>query len=229
MRMTWIDLLFAHWPVDPALLRPLLPDSVEVDTFEGEAWVGLVPFLMDDVRMARLPYVPTSKRFPECNVRTYVHVRGQPERHGVWFFSLDASSILAVRMARRFWRLNYLYGKLSIQRQGDVVHYSVARRDPPTARMQCAWRIGNALPHSRPGELRHFLTERYTLYSIDDKRRLREGLIWHQPWPLREAELISLDDELVRAAGVRVDTTQPPIVWHADRLDVQAWPMQFVT
>lgn len=223
MRMTWENLLFMHWPIEASALRSLVPTGLEIDTFQGKAWVGLIPFLMSGVRMARTPRMPTTHRFPECNVRTYVHPAGRPDMTGVWFFSLDAASRVAVHMARTFWRLNYLYGKLSIARDGDTVRYSVERLDTPRAAMKCAWRIGEQLPASKPGELAHFLTERYRLFSVNRRGDICEGRIWHEPWPLREAALIELDDGLVRAAGIDVDTTQPPICWHADRVDVEAW------
>jgi uncharacterized protein YqjF (DUF2071 family) len=222
MRMTWIDLLFMHWPIAPATLRHLVPDAFEIETFEGQAWIGLIPFLMDDVRMRWLPGVPTTRRFPECNVRTYVHPRGRPDLPGVWFFSLDAASRLAVRTARYLWQLNYFYGKLAIERRDDEVNYAVERLDAPRAQMQCSWRVGAALPQSQPGELRHFATERYRLFSVSRAGRPYEGPIWHKPWPLRQATLLTLDDGLVHADGIDLDMSPLPITWHADRLDVHA-------
>jgi len=228
MRMTWSDLLFAHWSIDPAKLRSLIPDELEIDTWEGRAWVALVPFLMSGVRKAYFPPMPTTHRFPECNVRTYVFPRGRPDLPGVWFFSLDASSRIAVYTARTFWRLNYKYGRLTTQRTGNDVTYAVDRLDAPRAAMRCAWRVGPPMQRSQPGELAHFLTERYHLFTMNRRNQLCMGRIWHEPWPLREARMLSLNDELVRAAGIDVDTNQPPITWHADRVDVQAWSIQRV-
>ena len=226
MRMTWRHLLFMHWPVDPEHVQSLLPASLEVETFAGRAWVGLIPFLMENVRQRCMPELPTTRRFPECNVRTYVHPRGRPDLPGVWFFTLDASSRLAVQVARRFWRLNYKFGKLGIERVGENLQYRVDRVDAPRAAMRCAWSIGAPMQPSQPGELRHFLTERYRLFAINRAGQACEGKIWHKPWPLREATLRSLDDQLVRAAGIEIDQAQLPVTWHSDVLDVEAWPIR---
>ena len=124
MWMTWHDLLFAHWPVPAEQLRALIPPILEVDTFQGQAWVGVVPFGMSNVRPRLLPAVPGLSRFPELNVRSYVTVQGKP---GVWFFSLDAANPLAVYLARRFFYLPYLHAKMSLQSNGEVVQYSSLR------------------------------------------------------------------------------------------------------
>jgi uncharacterized protein YqjF (DUF2071 family) len=115
MAMTWHDLLFAHWPLPTEALAPLLPDGVELDLFDGEAWLGIVPFRMSGVRLRRLPPLPGTGAFPELNVRTYVRAGGKP---GVWFFSLDARSALAVAIARAWFRLPYHRGLL----RGEIAH-----------------------------------------------------------------------------------------------------------
>ena len=184
MLMTWRSLLFIHWPVPAEALQPLVPEPLEIDTFDGRAWVGLIPFTMPSVRMTRLPTVPTTRRFHECNVRTYVTDRDQP---GVYFFSLDAASRLAVWCARRFWHLNYCFSRIDVHQEGDVIHYAVDRAGNPAARMRCAWRRGSTREQSKPGELAYFLTERYMLYTVNRQGRLLGGRIWHRPWPLRNA------------------------------------------
>jgi hypothetical protein len=223
MRMTWRSLLFAHWPVAEEALRPIVPADLEIDTFDGRAWVGLIPFTMRGVRATFLPPVPGAWNFHECNVRTYVR-RG--ESSGVWFFSLDAASRLAVWVARRLWRLNYHAADMELRRDGDVVHYSVERRAAPPGRtrprLRCAWRIGETLPRSVPGELAHFLTERYALFTTDRRGRCRCGPIWHRPWSLRRAELLALEEELVQAARIRLPAG-PPLLHAADPLEVEAW------
>ncbi len=221
IRMTWQTLLFAHWRLPPETLRPRVPQALEIDTFDGSAWMGLIPFTMPRFHHRWLPWIPTASSFHECNVRTYVRYRGEP---GVLFFSLDAASRLAVWAARRVWRLPYVFARISLEQEGDVVRYSVDRDGDPAARMRCIWRTGPTRARARPGELDHFLTERYMLYTTDRRGRPRRGRIWHEPWPRRDAELIELDDGLVKAAGITVPE-EAPVVWCADRLEVEAWPL----
>lgn len=222
MRFRWMHLLFIHWPVPLSMLRPLVPDALEIDTHDGQAWIGLVPFTMRDVRHTWWPPIPTMHHFHECNVRTYVR---NGDRAGVWFFSLDAASRLAVFGARRFWNLNYVHSRISLDRDGDVVQYRVKRVREPNITMQCAWRAGAPCELSQNGQLANFLTERYSMYSMDRRGRLLRGDIWHEPWRLREAELLELDDDLVASAGVRVGEAQP-IVYHVDGIQAEAWPIR---
>ncbi len=217
--MQWDALLFCHWPVDPAALRPLLPGPFSVDTWQGQAWIGLVPFTMPLFRSARLPRIPPVHRFHECNVRTYVTMNDRP---GVWFFSLDAASRLAVWVARRFFHLNYRHARIELHREQDTIRYALQRSGEPQARMRCAWRVGAARPRSQPGDLEHFLTERYALFTVDGSGRPRMGAIHHEPWALREAELLELDDGLVAAAGVTVPA-EPGHVVAADPVRVDSW------
>ena len=158
--MVWKDLLFMHWKVDAAYLQSLLPPGLEVDTHAGRAWVGLVPFTMDRVRLRGLPRVPGFTCFHECNVRTYVRCDGIP---GVWFFSLDAANPLAVWTARLVWKLNYVFARFRVGTEDGLCTYGVRRPGGERSRMQ--WRVGDPLPPSEPGTLEHFLTERYCLYS----------------------------------------------------------------
>jgi uncharacterized protein YqjF (DUF2071 family) len=232
MRMQWRHLMFMHWPIAAEKLRSLIPDSLAIDEFDGMAWVGLVPFTMRDVLPAivpRLPVVsdiPRLSAFHECNVRTYVTPRRGDRLPGVWFFSLDAQSRAGVWGARRFFQLPYFYARIRLDRKGDTVRYSVDRRDQPRASMRCQWTAGKSLPPSQPGELSYFLTERYALYSIDSRGGLVRCRIWHRPWPLRDACLQSLTDELVCAAKVEVDRSRPPLLHHADELDVSVWKIE---
>lgn len=222
VRMTWDTLLFLHWPVEAERLRALVPEGVEIDTFDGSAWVGLVPFTMPRFRPLGMP-VPMMASFHECNVRTYVVRDGVP---GVWFFSLDAASRLAVWGARTFWHLPYKLAAITLEREGDEIDYRVDRRDGPPASLRCRWRIGPKRPRTTPGDLDHFLTHRLSLFSRDRRGRIRRGAIDHPPWSLREAEVVSLEDSLLPAAGIEVDRDlerNPPLAWHADPLEVEAW------
>jgi uncharacterized protein len=222
MHMRWLSLMFMHWPVSMEAvrqMRPAVPDGLEIDTFEGCAWVGLVPFTMRDVRPACTPSIPGVSHFHECNVRTYVTHGGEP---GVWFFSLDAVSRLAVWGARRFFKLPYHLADMSLDRRGDEVRYRTVRRGDRGAHLRCAWRAGKPLPCARPGELAHFLTERYCLYASDERGGLFRGKISHQPWSLRTAELLELDDGLLQAAGLSLPSdAPPPLLHHMD--DLRVW------
>lgn len=224
--MRWLHLAFIHWPVEPDSLRSLLPPGIELDTFGGHAWVGLVPFTMRDVRhttpLGRLG-VPTATHFHECNVRTYVRA-GLDAMPGVWFFSLDAASRLAVLGARTLWNLPYFYAKMSLQRDGDLVRYQTVRAGGTHASLTAEWQAGTPLSPSAPGSLCHFLTERYALYCAGRSDAIFRGDIIHQRWSLREARLLSFSDELVRAAGINV--RGEPIVWHADELAVDAFALR---
>lgn len=239
--MTWADVLFLHWPVAPESIRNLVPRELEIDTFNGNAWVGLVPFLMRDVRTrfgpVPLPAVPllAPANFPECNVRTYVRHRGRP---GVWFLSLDAESLAPVLVARSMWKLNYCWSRFSVSRQGDQIDYALRRRTgrapwvravppahgaPPShgppAHMHAAWRVGVSMGLAKPDSLEHFLVERYSLFTLR-RGAILEGRIAHDPWVIREALDIKLDESLVAAAGISVEGS--PIAFAADGVRVRA-------
>ncbi|MDX6695058.1 MAG: uncharacterized protein QOF02_2661 [Blastocatellia bacterium] len=221
-QMNWGKLLFMHWPLKPEALRPLIPERLTIDTFEGAAWVGVVPFTMWGVRPTFTPPLPGLSRFHELNVRTYVHLDGVP---GVWFHSLDAASPLAVRGARAFFHLPYFNARMSLEQESERIIYSSERthRDAPPARFQATWNIGDALPTSAPGSLEFFLTERYCLYAARGEKiyRLR---IFHPPWPLRRAELSSYDSTMLAAHGLS-EPDDAPLLHYAEALRVQAWPL----
>jgi uncharacterized protein len=234
MRMRWLNLAFIHWPVPVELLRSFVPTGLEIETFSGQAWVGLVPFSMRDVLPAAVPRwpglsdIPAISAFHECNVRTYVHPVNEPDQPGIWFFSLDAASRAAVWGARRFFHLPYYYSRISLGRTSREVEYAVDRIDFPRATMRCHWTIENAMPQSQPGDLEYFLTERLMLFSADQRGNLHRCRIRHDRWMLRKSRLLSLNDSLLRAAGIAVDTSIQPLVHAAEPLDVHAWPLERV-
>jgi len=222
--MSWENLLFAHWPVDAQAMRRLVPPELEVDLFDGVAWVGLVPFTMRRCAFRGIPRLPGLADFHECNVRTYVRHAGKA---GVWFFSLDAATLLPVLGGRWLWNLNYVWSRFNVQHRDAETDYRLTRMNVPglgdgqAARLHIAWRAGAAMPPSRPGTLEHFLTERYWLFT--KKRtwagiRVMAGRMHHSMWPLRRAEVLHLDDSLIRAAGLAV--SGPPIAFASDRIDV---------
>jgi len=224
VRMNWVDLLFAHWRVDPAVMRRLVPAELEIDCFDGSAWVGLVPFRMEGSEFRGFPRLPGLRDFYECNVRTYVKGGG---KSGVWFFSLDAATLLPVLGGRWLWSLNYVYSHFAVSRIAGVTNYGLKRRAGPWAAGQTRvkWRVGEVMPRSEPGSLEHFLTERYWLFT-ERFGKIMAGEVRHEPWTLRSAEVLALDDTLVAAAGLKVEGA--PIVMASDRLEVEGFGLRTV-
>ncbi len=226
VRMRWDNLLFLHWPVAPDALRKIIPEPLEIDTFDGHAWVALVPFRMESTRFRGFPSLPGLDSFYECNVRTYVTAReGDQIIRGVWFMSLDAERLIPVLGGRWLWNLNYIHSRFEVSAEGNTTDYRLARRSDPTKHSRMIWERGDPLPQSQPGSIEHFLTERYTLFTVR-AGRLMQGPIDHKPWSLRSARLIDLEDTLVRAGGVEV--TGAPLCWHSDTLEVVGWNLQRV-
>lgn len=237
--MRWEDLAFLHWPVPAAALRPTLPEGLELDTFEGEAWLGVVPFQMRATRFDWTPPMPTATDFPELNLRTYVR-RG--DRRGVWFYSLDAASWIAVRGARLGFALPYFDARMEVESGaagGGVRRYDSTRRHrgAPAASFSGSYAPTGGAVSSRPGTLEHFLTERYSLFARRGhgvRFALRGGLlrgdIAHDPWPLQPAEVELVDCDMfrvlgpaaVRAAGIGGRELAPPVVHFSSAVDVRA-------
>lgn len=225
LRMTWRDLCFLHWPVDPALLARTLPAGVEVDTREGRAWLGAVPFRMTGVSPRFLPDVPGLSAFPELNLRTYVTVDGVP---GVWFYSLDTAQPLAVRLARSLFHLPYFDARMWADTREGLTRYASVRthRGQPPARFAAAYRpVGPALTPA-PDSLDAWLTDRLALYSAGARGRVYRGRVAHAAWPLRRAEAVIAENTL--ADGLGVPLTGEPHLLHAERLEVRAWGLERV-
>ncbi len=220
--MSWHDLLFMHWPVPADQLRPLVPSALNLDTFDGDAWLGVVPFRMSGVRPRLMPAVPGLSGFPELNLRTYVSAGGKP---GIWFFSLDAHNPVAVRLARATFKLPYFDARMSSRKEGEEIHYRSTRthRGAPPAEFVGRYRPAGGPFESRPGSLENFLTERYCLYAADGRGNVRRGDIHHQLWPLRPAEAEVETLRMTGQIGVALPDT-PPLLHFSERLDVLAWP-----
>ena len=225
MHQNWGKLLFMHWRIDERLVRPLIPAQLEIDTFDGSAWIGVVPFTMWGIRASFLPAIPGTSAFHELNVRTYVHHRGVPS---VWFLSLDAANRLAVWGARNFYHLPYFNAEMSLDQTGKTIRYSSLRRDRrgPPAELQASWSIGASLPETSAGTLAFFLTERYCL-DAEHNGRLYRSRIHHQPWPLQNAELNSLSSTLIESHDLPTPADDP-ILHYAEKISVDIWPLRSI-
>ncbi len=218
MLQRWELLTFLHWWFDPRDVQRLLPDRLEVETFDDRAWVGLVPFFMR-VSTGGGRSMPWASNFCETNVRTYV--RDRQGQAGIWFFSLDAARLGAVVVARATYRLPYFWSDMELDVRPSDVRYDCRRRwpGPRGARSRAHLELGDAFGPDELTELDHYLTARWVLFSASGARH-RFARAWHQPWPLRRANVIDLDDELVPAAGLpRPD--EPPLVHYSTGVDVR--------
>ena len=221
LRMRWHGLLFMHWPVPKGWLRPLVPPGLELDTFDGSAWLDVTLFRIERTRPRFLPTMLRLSSFPELNVRTYVIAEGKP---GIWFFSLDASNPVAVRLARATYALPYFDAKMSCRSSRDKVQYRSVHthKGASPARLTTCYRPLSEPFASRPGALENFLTERYCLYSADEKGRIRRGDIHHRMWPLQEPEAEVEELEMTAQLRVTLPDTDP-MLHFARCLDVLAW------
>ena len=248
MSMRWTDLLFMHWPIDPEVMRQAVPGDFDLDLYDGMAWVGVVPFQMQSTRPRWLPPIPqklvkvSPSSFPELNVRTYVTVNIKEngltrQLPGVFFFSLDAASKTAVRLARWTFNLPYFDAKMQVRKENGWTHYQSQRTHygAPPANFAASYRPKpkksvykkiepeDVETNSEPSSLEHFLTERYRLFTLGRKGRgVRIGEIAHKPWPLQEAECDLSVCEMTNGLGFELPNRKP-VLHYADQLDVVAW------
>jgi uncharacterized protein len=217
-RQTWGKLLFIHWRIDADVLRPLVPEPLSIDTFDGSAWVAVTPFTMWNVRLSFAPPVPGLSSLHELNVRTYVHLDGVP---GVWFLSLDANSRAAVAAARTFYHLPYFNAEIALEQENETINYDLARTDDPPAEFHASWKIGGNPRFAKPDTLEFFLVERYCLYATRGDRLLR-ARIHHEPWPLQDAALNSLDSTMLESHGLPAPADEP-LLHYAEEIAVDIW------
>jgi uncharacterized protein len=221
-RQSWCDLLFAHWPVPVDVIRPAILEQLEIDTFDGSAWIGLVPFRMQDVMLRGLPAMPGISAFEELNVRTYVTIGGKP---GVWFFSLDAADRLAVWAARQFFHLPYFYADMALEDTGNEIRYRSERRGTGGESFEGTYRPVGSVYAANPGSLEHWLTERYCLYCKTPAVVLKRGHVHHRQWPLQAADLEIRSNTLLRP--FKIPDSQPPHCLHFScHIDVIIWPLE---
>jgi uncharacterized protein YqjF (DUF2071 family) len=223
--MTWIDLAFLHWRVPLDMLRPLVPAELAIDTYDGSAWVGIIPFEMRDVAPSGLPPIPTASDFPELNVRTYVSHGG---RAGVWFFSLDAGSWLAVMGARGAANLPYFHARMSCTRPGpDDVAYESERTHPgaPKADFRAWYRPTAPVFTSQPNTFEFWCTERLCLFSATREGGLQRLDIEHERWPLQPGVADVVVNTMAAASGISLPAEKPHVLF-SKKLDVTAhWPV----
>jgi uncharacterized protein YqjF (DUF2071 family) len=220
MKQTWHDLLFAHWPLPIEMMRPVVPAQLTLDTFDGQCWVGVIPFHMSGIRGRTLPALPGLSRFPELNVRTYVTYGGKP---GVYFFSLDAANLPAVWAARTFYHLPYFHAVMSSQELGGNIHYC-SRRLRGAAEFRSRYSPTTEIRLREKGSIEHWLTERYCLYSTHRDQAYR-GEIHHQPWPLQDAAA-EFETNTVAAAAEIALPLAAPLLHFARKLEVLIWPLR---
>ncbi len=222
MTQTWHDLLFAHWPVSLEAVRAHVPASFPPDTFDDQAWLGIIPFYMTNVAPRFVPALPWVSSFPEMNVRTYVTVGGKP---GVFFFSLDAGNPVAVGAARTLLRLPYFSASMEVETRDGYVHYTSRRlsADGGPAEFAGRYRPTGAVIPAEPGTLEYFLTERYCLYAVDHSNHPYRLEIHHPRWPLQPAEAEISTNTMSEAAGLRLPSVAP-LLHFSKRQDMVAWP-----
>lgn len=219
MQQTWNDLLFAHWPIDPQVMRPLIPSALELHTFNQQCWIAITPFHMSGIRARWLPKLPGLSAFPELNVRTYVTHGGKP---GVYFFSLDAGSRIAAWMARKTYHLPYFHaGMSSVGRDGWIHYHSI--RDSG-AELKANFRPTAPVALRNPATIEHWLTERYCLYTVHECLIYRAE-IHHEPWPLQDAECEFSINSVAASAGIQLPGIQP-LLHFSKRLEVLIWPLK---
>lgn len=226
MHMDWDDLLFMHWDVDAAALASRLPKGLQLDTFEGRAWISVVPFRMRGTRLRFTPDIPALSAFPELNVRTYVRAGGMP---GVWFFSLDAGSRIAVRMARHFFHLPYFDARMRVEKdgkEGGGFRYASRRAhwQAPPAAFEARYAPSGPAYRAPEGSLEDWLTARYCLYAADGEGNVLRSAVHHRPWRLQPAEAeVSLNTMLDPIGLSAAVDGRPPLLQFAAHTEVVAW------
>ncbi len=226
MFQRWSELSFLHWEVPISDVQRLLPDGLQVDTFEGKTYVGLVLFTMSGIRLVGLPEVPGTNAFHETNVRVYVvDEQGRP---GVWFCSLEAANRLAVEVARRLYRLPYHYAEMSLDIEGERVAYKSNRLESSStpAGSDVAIKVEKDVFEAQPGTLEFFLAERYLLFARG-RKGLQSAQVHHTPYPLQNATCLKCSESLVQAADLNVSPSPKHVMFSAG-VDVDVYSLRDV-
>jgi uncharacterized protein YqjF (DUF2071 family) len=222
LRQTWHDLLFLHWPLPAAALRPLVPAPLSIDEFAGTAWAAVTPFWMSDIAIRNWPALPLLSRFDELNVRTYVRLADRP---GVWFFSLDAGRCLGVWGARLLYGLPYVHARMHHRHDAEEIAYRSERKQG--AGFVARYGPVGPITPSRPGSLEHWLTERYCLYAPRASGGLYRADIHHVPWPLQPASVTIHRNDMLGVHRIPIDRA-PSLVHFSRKLEVIVWPRERV-
>jgi uncharacterized protein YqjF (DUF2071 family) len=223
MFQEWRDLLFLHWEYSKEEIQRTLPRGLFVDTFHGKAYLGLVPFFMQNIRPRFSPTIPGVSNFLETNVRTYVHdANGVP---GVWFYSLDANQKLAVAVARRFFHLPYQHARMVAEKsKEEIIHYTTQRSGTATDSV-FEYVAGTEVPRPCPGSLEFFLIERYLLYA-SCREQLFRGAVHHPPYGLHEVKVSRLSDALLTLSGFHMAGRAPDHAVMSKGVDVSVFPLK---
>ncbi|MFX3635661.1 MAG: YqjF family protein [Candidatus Pristimantibacillus sp.] len=220
MKQSWRDLLFVHYPVKHETLRPHIPMELEIDTYDDYAWISIVPFLMSGIRFRGTPAIPVISQFPELNVRTYVKSGDKP---GVYFFSLDAMSALAVFFGNTFFHLPYVYSKMSMDRQADQRFVYESIRSGGIHKFKGSYRPVSKVYQAIEGSLDYWLVERYCLYSKGNNQ-LYLSEINHEPWQLQNVEYEIIENSVVHLPEINIGA--PYCAHYCKRIDVHVWPLE---
>ena len=223
MHQRWSRLLFAHWSISPSIIQSTLPPGLHVDTFNGQAWIGIVPFYMQSIRPVLLPPVPWLSWFLELNVRTYVY--DDHGNAGVWFYSLDCNQPLAVEIARRAFHLPYQHARRTATRQDTTVEYHCQRKGEPHA-ASYVYRPISELRMAEPGSLEFFLVERYLLFSTSRLGQLHTGQVHHAPYQFADAACNAPSIEPIRQAGFALARPAPQSLLYSPGVDVTVYPLR---
>lgn len=224
MEQVWEDLLFLHWPIEEAVLRRLIPEALEIDTFEGKAWIGITPFRLSGLRLMSLPPIPGFSEFNEINVRTYVVHEGKP---GIWFFSLDASKVIPAIGARVFFGLPYYSAHIDFARAEREFRFDMRRNLTTDAHFRAQWTQGVRLRAPDTDSLASFLIERYALFT-GAAGSLNTTRVYHHPWILDEVTKVSYESTLIGALGLLEPKNEPLAHFSSSPLTVQVWAPESV-
>lgn len=208
LRQRWAELAYFHWRYEPEIVQRRLPAGLAVDTFDGSAWVGLIPFEMRDVQMGSSPPVPWLGSFIEINVRTYVV--DSLGRRAVWFFSLDVPRTVIVAVARSVFALPYCWARATHEHDGERHRYQLIRRWPrsPAAFADMAFTVGESLEDHEITDLDHFLSARWALVT-QRRARLKYGPVRHPRWPLHRVDDALVDQNVIEACGLPAPAGRP--------------------
>ena len=216
---SWRNLTFLHWEIASEELEPLLPSGLQLDLFQGKAYIGIVPFEMKNIRPAWCPQV-LGFNFLETNVRTYVIHNQEP---GVFFFSLDANSYIAVKVARWIWHLPYFHSAMTLSNKDAIYNYTLKRTNKVQSQIKIE--VSETLPPSEADSLEYFLLEQYLLFT-ELRGQLLRGQVHHIPYPVRQAELIDFEDQLLEINNIGGISSSPDLVHFSQGVDVEIYPLE---